>query len=349
VHPSELPGSFDKAAVPPTHARVPRRFQVAVATAASALLATGGILLSNPVGTQPAGALSGPHVATSLDALPSPVRGAAHATIALQILEQSHVGTATAMVLPPGDLAVTTAPIPTGASVIAYRPDDETRIPLTVVGSDHMLGVTVLRMPFSAPVTATGPLDPAVATGGAPTALTALAAIKSAAPRVEFQYAAAYLNASPTPRKLGHSTIAVTHGVSLVGVVPGSLVLDARGRAVAASVPALGHSSFVPATFLKLLAQRIVLGNTTGHGWLQVSGHATSRGPATVASVTVNGPGWGHVYPGDTIVAIDSHAVRTMADVGSILYTSSPGQSVQLTLLHHGATVVVDVRLTSRP
>jgi len=348
VHPSELPGSFDQAVMPVRRASGSRWFQVSVATTASALLATGAMLLAAPTGTQIAGATVGPHIATTVSALPPPVRSAADATLALVIYERSHLGTATAMVVPPGDLAVTTTPIPSGASVIALRPGHPT-MALTVVGTDRALGVTVLRLPTTVPVTPTGPLLPAVAPGAGPTTLTALAAVRGAGTPAEFQYAAAYLNSAPTAVSIAGSTIAITHGVSLIGVVAGSLVLDAQGRAVAASVPALGSTSFVPATFLQLLAQRIVLGDTSGHGWLQLEGTANANAAAKVAAVTVHGAAWPVVRRGDTIVAINSEPVRSMADVGSLLYTASPGQPADLTLIRDGRTVDVVVRLAASP
>ena len=210
--------------------------------------------------------------------------------------------------------------------------------------------MTVLRLPFTAEVTPTAPLGPAVSTGGAPTALTALAAVRGTTTATEFAYAAAYLNSPPAAATVGRSVIAVTHGKSLAGVIAGTLVLDGSGRAVAAQVPALGSTSFVPATFLRLLAERIVLGNASDHGWLQLVGAATTTGAARVVGVTYRGATWGKVLAGDTIVAINSVRVRTMADVGSILYTSSPGQPVDLTVVRDGrTTVVVDVVLAASP
>jgi S1-C subfamily serine protease len=198
-------------------------------------------------------------------------------------------------------------------------------------------------------VTPIAPLQPAVATGGSPTTLTALAAVRGSVTPVEFQYAASYLNAYPTATRVGSSLIGVTHGVSLIGVVAGSLVLDGQGRAVAASVPALGSSSFVAASFLQLLAQRIVLGNTAGHGWLQLVGAATATGVAKVGSVARHGASWGLIEPGDVLVAINSQPVRTMADVGSLLYTSSPGQPAVVTVVRNGHRHDKVVHLAASP
>jgi PDZ domain len=348
VHPSELPGSFDQAAMPPVRVAGSRRFKVLIATTASALLVTGGVLLAQPTGSQVAGASTGPHVATTFAALPLSDRHAAQSMLALVIYEGQHLGTATAMVLAPGDLAVTTTPVPKGATVMGGVLGQRS-VALKVVGTDPLLGVTVLQLPITVPVTPTAPLASALSTDGAPTALTALAAVRGTTTATEFAYAAAYLTAPTAAATVGRSLIAVTHGKSLAGVIGGTLVLDADGRAVAAQIPALGSTSFVPATFLRLLAQRIVLGNASDHGWLQLVGAATTTGAARVLGVTERGAAWGKVLPGDTIVAINSVRVRTMADVGSILYTSSPGQPVDLTVLRAGHLKVVDVVLAASP
>ncbi|HEV3213206.1 MAG TPA: PDZ domain-containing protein [Acidimicrobiales bacterium] len=348
VHPSELPGSFDRAVMPPPRVAGSRKFKTLVASTASALLLAGGVLLAEPTGTQLAGASTGPHVATSISALPAVDRTAAGSMLALVIYEGQHLGTATAMVLPPGDLAVTTTPVPKGVSVMG-RILGHPSMSLKVVGTDHLLGVTVLQLPITVPVTPTAALAPAVTTGGAPTALTALAAVRGALTAAEFDYAAAYLSPAASAATVGHSVISVTHGRSLAGVIAGTLVLDARGQAVAAEVPALGATTFVPATFLQLLAERIVLGNATHHGWLQLVGAATSSGRAKVVAVTEGGASWRKVLPGDTILAINSVPVRTMADVGSILFTSSPGQPLDLTVLRAGHLHVAEVILAASP
>jgi hypothetical protein len=268
--------------------------------------------------------------------------------LALVIYEGNHLSTATAMVLPPGDLAVTTTPVSRGSSVMG-RVLGGPSMALRVVGTDRILGVTVLHLPTTVDVTPTDPLSPAVATGGAPTTLTALAAVRGTVTPSQFDYAAAYLDATPSAATVGHSVISVTHGRSLAGVIAGTLVLDGSGRAVAAEVPALGATTFVPATFLQLLAQRIVLGNTAHHGWLQLEGAPTRTGAARVVAVREHGASWGRILPGDTIDAIDSVHVRTMADVGSILYTSSPGQPVDVTVSRGEHRLVVDVTLAASP
>jgi S1-C subfamily serine protease len=347
VHPSELPASFEAAVVPPPRPAVARRLKVAVASSAASLLAAGGVLLAVSA-TAPAGATVGPHVAASISALPDGDQDAAGAMLALVIYEDQHVGTATAMVLPPGDLAVTTTPIPLGATVEGWSPGHHW-MSLTIVGANSQLGVTVLGLPHTAAVTPIGPLEPAVATGSTPTALTALAAIPGATHQVEFEYATAYLNATETPVSIGNEEIATTRGESLAGVISGTVILNGQGRAVAASLPALGSSSFVSATFLELLSQRIVLGDAADHGWLQLVDANTPSGDALVVSVTPHGASSSRVRSGDLIVAIDSVRVNSMADIGSFLFTSSPGEHAVLTLVRAGRTIHVSIRLASSP
>lgn len=347
MHPSELPSSFEHAAMPPVRAAGSRRFKAAVASSASVLLVTGGLLLAQSTGS-PAGASIGPHIATTFSALPASDRDAAHSMLALVIYEGQHLGTATAMVLPPGDLAVTTTPVPSGATVMGGTLGGPS-VALKVIGTDSQLGVTVLRLPTTFPVTDIGPLAPAVSTSGAPTSLTALASVRGTTTPNEFAYAAAYLEASPAAATVGQSVISVTHGRSLAGVIAGTLILNGDGRAVAAQVPALGPTSFVSASFLRLLAERIVLGNSSDHGWLQLYFSSSRNGAARVVGVTDHGAAWGKVRPGDRIVAINSVRVRTMADIGSILYTSSPGQPMDLTIHRDGRTITADLVLATSP
>jgi putative serine protease PepD len=346
IHPSELPGTFEFASVPPPRPVVARSFQVVVAAMASALLAGGGLLLAVSA-TAPAGASVGPHVAATIASLPSSDRGAARSMLSIVIYEDQHVGTATAMVLPPGDLAVTTTPIPAGATVEGLGQNNRW-MSLTIVGAIRQLGVTVLRLPVSMPVTPLAPLAPSVATGGTPTSLTALAVIPGATSRVQFEYASAYLSAAETPVVVGRSLIVTAQGESLAGVISGTVVVNGAGQAVAASLPTLGENSFVPASFLELLAQRIALGDASDHGWLQLVGADTPSGAALVVSVVEHGDA-ASVRPGDLIVAIDSVPVNSMADIDSFLYTSSPGERVSLTLQRAGRLTGVDVRLAASP
>jgi hypothetical protein len=349
VHPSELPGSFEHVVLPPPRPIVARRFQLLVASAASMLLATGGVLLGISA-TAPAGATVGPHIATTLAGLPSADQAAARTMLSIVIYEGEHVGTATAMVLPPGNLAVTTTPIPAHASVESWSMGHGW-MSLQIVGSDRPLGVTVLRFPQSRAMHSTpiAPLQPAVATGGGPTTLTSLAAIPGATSPVEFEYAPTFLSAVETPVAIGRSHVVSTTGRSLAGVISGTVVLDAQGRAVAASVPTLGPSSFVSATFLQLLSQRIVLGDAGDHGWLQVTGADTPSGVALIASVARHGNAFRKLFAGDQILAINSVPVRTMFDVDSILYTTSPREPVLLTVLHDNVERAVTVVLSASP
>lgn len=347
LHPSELPGPFDEVHLPPPRPVLARRFQLAVATTASALLATGGILLAVSA-TPPAGATTGPKIAPTIAALPASDRSAAGAMLPLVIYEQEHLGTATAMVLPPGDLAVTTTSLPAGASIEGWSPRHHW-MSLDVVGRDPALGVTVLRLPVSLPITPTAPLGPAVSTGGAPMTLTALAAIPGATTPIEFEYGPAYFSGAQSAVAVGDSELDITSGKSLAGVISGAIVLNGHGLAVAASVPTVGSSAFVPATFLQLLAQRLVLGDEHQHGWLQLRGADTASGLALVDTVEAHGASWGKVRPGDVIEAVNSQPVHSMAAVDTILYTVSPKTPVTLTILRAGVQRSVSVRLAASP
>ena len=143
---------------------------------------------------------------------------------------------------------------------------------------------------------------------------------------MQFEFASAFLAPSETPVTVGHSEIATTYGASLIGDIAGTVVLNGQGRAVAVSVPALGAHAFVPATFLERLADRVIDSKSGQHGWLQLEGTAAAGGGVRVVGVTYRGVAWDRVHPHDTIVAIDGVRVRTVAEIGSILYArAGPG------------------------
>ncbi len=358
MHPSELPGSFERAVLPPPRRVGSRRLQAAIATSASALLIVGGLLLASPDATRQAGASTGPYVMTSIHQLPAADRLAASSMLALVIFEGQHLGAATAMVMAPGDIAVTTTPIPLGATVMG-RAYGHSSMQLQVIGTDRLLGVTVLRLPVTVPVTPIAPISAGLSTGGAPTTLVTLAAVRGATVPVQFEYAPAYLSSQPTAATLGRSVLAVTRGQSQSGTIAGTIVLDGQGAAIAADVPSLtstsrvrlgaGTTDFLPASFLAQLAQRMVLGDVAGHGWLQLEGQTDRFGAVKVSAVDYSSASYGKVQVGDTITAIDSIPVRSMADIGSFLYASSPGLPVDLTLIRDGRTINAIVVLAASP
>lgn len=351
VHPAELPGRFEHAQLPPPHPVLARRFQVVVAAAASSMLAAGGVLLAVSA-SAPAGATQGPKVAPTIASLPPSDRTTAAALLPLALnlreYQRERSSPATALVLPPGNLAVTTAYIPPGASVDGLL-DGSRWVALAVVGRDAGVGVTVLRLPVMLPVTPVAPIEPAVTTVGGPTSLTALATVFGATTAVAYEYGPASLESTAAPAIIGDSEIAVTQGRSVTGTIPGAVVLNARGEAVATSVPRFGPNDFVPAAFLQLLAERLVLGDPSGHGWLQLRGADTPSGIAFVDAVQAHGASWGKVRPGDELLGVNSVAVHSMTDVDTMLYTISPGALVSLTLLRHGQVLQVGVRLAASP
>jgi len=349
VHPSELPGSFDYAVMPVSPRASSRRFQGTVATLASGLLVAGTLLLAAPISTPIAGATTGPHEATSVAGLPKPARTAADGLLALVILQSSHISTATAMVVAPGDVAVTTTQIPANSSIQVLREGSQSAITATPIGSDDEMGVTVLRLNETLPITPIDELRPAVETGGAPTSLTALAAVRGSVSKVVFEYATAVLSATESSRRVGNSIIAVTPGQSAVGSVAGGIVLDGSGAAVAIGVPALGEGAYVSTTFMSLLAQRVVLGDANGHGWLQIKGVSLPGGGVRIVSVPKGSTSSSALLAGEEILALNGTTIGSMEDLGSALYTASPGQLVTVTVARDSKVSNPDVTLAASP
>ncbi len=338
------------------------------------MLVASGLLLATPSATSTAGALTGPRVSTSVLALPTPDHAAASSMLALVLYEGQHLGAATAMVLPPGRLAVTTTPIPPGTTVMGRAYGGHSMV-LTVVGTDRTLGITVLRLPEYVPVTPVASLEASLATGGGPTSFTALAAVRGATTPVQFEYAPAYLSSLPAAvcidaLRPGQGAVgcaaqdafelSFTQGRSLTGTIAGTVVLNGLGEAVAAEVPVLGETDFVSTDFLRLLAQRLVNGSS-GHGWLQFAacsptapntpcgGRLVPYGVVTVVNVALHGASSGRIRTGDRVVSINSVPVTSAAEIGSAEYTSSPGQVVNIAVSRNGRTIDLNVRLAAHP
>jgi hypothetical protein len=165
--PSELP-NFDHI---PTY--VPHRQRRSVAPAflgvAGVFLVVGVLaLVDHHSPTTTTSALAS-HVASSIDDLPANSRSAARSTIELVATIDGHLSTAAAMVLPPGNVAVTTTPLPPSASITGTSLTHD-RIAVTWLGRDRHLGLTIVRLDRTEPVSDTSSLP-------ASTRVTALAPV----------------------------------------------------------------------------------------------------------------------------------------------------------------------------
>jgi S1-C subfamily serine protease len=85
-------------------------------------------------------------------------------------------------------------------------------------------------------------------------------------------------------------------------------------------------------------------------GWLGVLCQDDDSIGAAVTTVLPGSPAsLAGLRPGDVVEAVDSHLVRSLADLQARLYTSAPGTQLELTVLRDGAVDTTAVTLVSPP
>ncbi len=127
-------------------------------------------------------------------------------------------------------------------------------------------------------------------------------------------------------------------------------------------------SVFLPADLVIGVARQLMATGSVQHGWLGVDasdltastsppGASTSTPAGTSATGSARGALVDSVQPGgaaarvgirvgDSIVDIDGHSVRSVADLRTRLYAEPPGQTVTVTYTRGGALSTVGVELT---
>jgi putative serine protease PepD len=144
----------------------------------------------------------------------------------------------------------------------------------------------------------------------------------------------------------------------------GGALVDIQGRVIgiptlAASDPQLGSTAAgigfaIPSNTVTDIADQII---KYGHvvnshrAYIGVEISDTGNGGAYVAAVTAGGPAAkAGIVVGDVITAVNGTQTPTFDELGTVLATFKPGQSVKVTLLHqNGGTSTVNVTLGELP
>jgi putative serine protease PepD len=114
----------------------------------------------------------------------------------------------------------------------------------------------------------------------------------------------------------------------------------------------LGIGFAIPIDIAKLVADRIVAGESTEAGYLGVEGaEATgNRAGAAIAAVEAGSPAAdAGLTEGDVVVAVGGQRVSSMTDLAAKIRTSLPGDDVTLTIEREGQELDVTVQLGTAP
>jgi len=142
----------------------------------------------------------------------------------------------------------------------------------------------------------------------------------------------------------------------------GGPLVDARGRVVGVNSAALTRSgTTVPAETVQRVAERLQARGGGAGGYLGVGATPVAL-PAAIAEavgqeqaalvVSVAEASPAHaagLLLGDTLVAIDGHPTRTVAEVAGVLAGQAPGDTVTLAVLRAGEIIELSATLGARP
>jgi S1-C subfamily serine protease len=264
----------------------------------------------------------------------------------------------TGVVMPGGDLVVTAASAVAGASQLDVITSDGRRLRGRVVGTDPHSGVAVVST--GAALTPATFADEVVQ----PNDLAIVACVCSGSGSSLAPAGASAAAAVGMVQEVG-TGVTLQGGTKLVNTIEaemplgpmnwGGVLLDSHGRVLGILDAQLDAGDeniglFVPSPLVEGVAAELAATHHVDHGWLGVECADDPTGGAVVKSIRAGSPATkAGLEPGDVVVAVGAHLVRSMADLQERLYTVSPGATVQLSVDRGPATTVISVRLADSP
>jgi S1-C subfamily serine protease/mono/diheme cytochrome c family protein len=246
---------------------------------------------------------------------------------------------------------------------------DETRIVSAVVGAEPMLDLAVLRLPDT-----TRPTLPALELGDSDRLETGHWLIALGDPPGPERTFAVGLVAMPPRRQCYQAELSATRLQSSLVMAPGGLggpVVDILGQVVGLSVrqqTGTGEVStgILPINLVSTLFEALKVARSNRSPWIGVSvlelPEAARRLASREPTITVPSSGVyiddvfdpspaddAGVRPGDFLVALGGHPVRSVADFQTWLYVAGIDTKVELELVRDGQTLTIPVVIQVRP
>ncbi len=332
MHPSELPGEFEKllSSLP---APKSRRVNTALLTGAAVLLLVGSLSLYSTETSVDATHSMVEHVAFSLQAIPHVGQDAAARSIQLTTERDGRLVSGGALIVGNGDVVVTTLPIDRRDTVTGST-FQTPRMPVTWLGFDRHLGLTFLHLPHLLRTTT-------IAGHNAVESVLVISpyfAASSKTPR--FAYATTVLS---DPRRTTNdgivSYLTATSPAQLHGL-PGSFAIGDSGDVVAM----LGENGqWITAEYISRVAAAW-LAAPNCHARLGISG-VPAEGGGVVVTAVPPGPSFNKLEPGDIITALNEKSVDTMDGIVTELYATAGHTSMVVQFLRDQQPSFVVVRL----
>lgn len=337
IHPSELP-NFDR--IPAYDATSPprRRRPAAIVAVCLALViaALGSLTLFNYV-RSPSPTTGLVNFAKSVRELPNYAQRAAESAIEVVWTYNGHLTTAPALVIAPGNLAITTVPIPAGASLTGSS-QLSANFSVQVVSHDDALGFSILRLGRTQPVTPTNTLP-------ASQAVLAIAPYFSpGSANPEIAWALTVLGDPLIEEARGVVSYLATQSNPQLKDFSGAVAVEQNGDVVAV-LSATGQ--WFSAQYVTRVAQ--VENSDDGcHGRLGVTANSAQGGGVVVVSV-LHGPSWGRLRAGDILTTINGVTLQSIDSLRQFLYATPADHWAKLGLLRGSRSMSVNVRLGCQP
>ena len=255
---------------------------------------------------------------------------------------------------------VTNAHVVAGAEELTVALADGTEVPATVIGSDALLDVAILKLDLPAAESV-----PGIATFGDSSSLRAgdqVVAIGNALGSFPNTVSEGTVNA--TERSFpaeGGLTTWIQHDAEIWHGNSGGPLLNLRGEVVGVNTAGIGSGMMGADTGSADMAFAVE-GNTVCQAaadllangeivwpYLGIQGEATAEGQSVVEVVEEGPSAAAGIEPGDVITAFDDQEITPQNSLLDLLFGREPGDVVSLTVEREGAPQTFQVTLGERP
>jgi S1-C subfamily serine protease len=294
------------------------------------------------------------------DEAPGPDEGAAQIEDPVDSDTLVPVGTGSGFFIDETGHVITNAHVVAGAEELTVALSDGTEVPATVVGSDALLDVAILKLDLPE-----GESVPGIATFGDSSSLRAgdqVVAIGNALGSFPNTVSEGTVNA--TDRSFpseGGLTTWIQHDAEIWHGNSGGPLLNLRGEVVGVNTAGIG-SGMMGADSGSADMAFAVEGNTVcsaaadllANGeiiwpYLGIQGEATAEGQSVVEVVEDGPSAAAGIEPGDVITAFDGQEISPQNSLLDLLFGREPGDVVTLTVERDGAPETFEITLGERP
>jgi S1-C subfamily serine protease len=270
------------------------------------------------------------------------------------------VGTGSGFFIDETGHVITNAHVVAGAEELTVALSDGTEVPATVVGSDELLDVAILKLDLPE-----GESVPGIATFGDSSSLRAgdqVVAIGNALGSFPNTVSEGTVNA--TDRSFpseGGLTTWVQHDAEIWHGNSGGPLLNLRGEVVGVNTAGIG-SGMMGADSGSADMAFAVEGNTVcsaaadllANGeiiwpYLGIQGEATAEGQSVVEVVEDGPSAAAGIEPGDVITAFDGQEISPQNSLLDLLFGREPGEVVTVTVERDGTPQTFEITLGERP